>query len=128
LRSSNRTLTKASTALNPVPTYRAADRRNLVPGRYTLVRIPIDPIAHVFRAGTRLRVVVSAPGGDRPEWAFQTPLTADNILDTVAMGPGTRSSLVVNVAAGVDAPAAMPACGSLRGEPCRTYSTLGNQQ
>jgi hypothetical protein len=28
---------------------------------------------------------------------------------------------------GVVAPAALPACGALRGEPCRAYSPLGNQ-
>ena len=37
------------------------------------------------------------------------------------------SSLVVNMVSGVQAPAAMPVCGALRGEPCRPYAALGNQ-
>ena len=37
---------------------------------YSLVKIPIDPIVHTFRPGTELRVVISAPGGDRPVWTF----------------------------------------------------------
>ena len=38
LRSSNRTLSSASTVLDPVPTYLTADRRTLPSGRFTLVR------------------------------------------------------------------------------------------
>jgi uncharacterized protein len=124
LRSSNRTLTSASTTLYPVPNYLSSDRRNLPPGRFTLVRIPIDPIAHTFRAGTSLRIVISAPGGDRPEWAFDTPSTANKVIDTVQLG---TSSLVVNMVTGVSATPRIPACGALRGEPCRAYSKMSNQ-
>ncbi|MGH9045826.1 MAG: CocE/NonD family hydrolase C-terminal non-catalytic domain-containing protein, partial [Acidimicrobiales bacterium] len=127
LDSADRTLGASSSELDPVPTYLGSQRRPLPRGRYTLVRIPIDPIGHVFRAGTRLRIVISAPGGDRPSWAFLTPNTADRVLDTVALGGVAGSSLVVNVVPGVAAPAAMPACGALRGEPCRPYRPLGNQ-
>ena len=126
LRSSDRTLSRTSTPLDPVPTYLASDRRDLPPGRFTLVRIPVDPIAHTFRAGTRLRIVISAPGGDRPSWTFKTPATRGAVLDTVALGAG-GSSLVVNEVAGVAPTAALPACGALRGEPCRPYAGLGNQ-
>jgi predicted acyl esterase len=127
LRSSDRTLSSDSTALNPVPTYLAADRRTLPRDRFTLVRIPVDPIAHAFRAGTRLRIVISAPGGDRPSWTFDTPATHDSVLDSVALGGPDGSSLVVNEVRGVVPTAAVPACGALRGEPCRDYAALGNQ-
>ena len=33
--------------------------------------------AHVFRAGSRIRISVEAPGGDRPEWKFDAALPAD---------------------------------------------------
>ena len=127
LRSSNRTLTAVSTSLDPVPTYRASDRRNLPSGRFTLVRIPVDPIAHTFRAGTRLRIVVSAPGGDRPFWVFDTPATHNAVVDTVSLGGANGSSFVVNEVSGVTPTSSLPACGSLRGEPCRAYSLLSNQ-
>jgi predicted acyl esterase len=127
LRSSNRTMSSASTALNPVPTYLAADRRNLTQGTYTLVRVPVDPIAHAFRPGTRLRIVVSAPGGDRPSWTFQTAATHNSVLDTVALGGAHGSTLVVNEVQGVVPTTAQPACGALRGEPCRPDTKLGNQ-
>jgi predicted acyl esterase len=127
LRSSDRTLAPSSTVLDPVPTYLAADRRNLPSGRVTLVRVPVDPIAHTFRAGTRLRIVISAPGGDRPSWTFDTPATHASVLDTVALGGARGSSFVVNEVRGVVPTATMPACGALRGEPCRAYAQLGNQ-
>jgi uncharacterized protein len=127
LRSSDRALSPSSTALDPVPTYLRSDHRNLPAGHYGLIRIPVDPIAHAFRAGTRLRIVISAPGGDRPAWAFETPTTHGSVTDTVSLGGATASSFAVNVVSGVDATSALPACGALRGEPCRTYAKMGNQ-
>jgi len=127
LRSSNRTLTAASTPLYPVATYLRSDKRNLTTGRFTLVRIPVDPIAHTFRAGTRLRIVISAPGGDRPAWTFESSATHGSVVDTVALGGGAGSSFVVNEVSGVAPTTALPACGALRGEPCRAYTRLGNQ-
>ena len=126
LRSADRTLSAASTALDPVPTYLASHRRPLPAGRYSLVRVPVDPIAHIFRAGSALRIVVSAPGGDRPSWAFATPQTHGTVLDTLSLGGAQASSLVLNTVAGVR-PGPVPACGALRGEPCRAYVPLGNQ-
>jgi predicted acyl esterase len=127
LRSSDRALSAASTVLDPAPTYLASDRQNLPRGRFSLVRIPVDPIAHTFRAGTRLRIVISAPGGDRPSWTFDTPATGNSVVDTVALGGAHGSSLVVNEVKGVVPTVATPPCGALRGEPCRAYSLLGNQ-
>jgi hypothetical protein len=124
LRSSNRTLAPGSTALDPVPTYLAADRKNLPSGQFTMVRIPIDPIAHTFRAGTSLRIVISAPGGDRPSWSFQTFQTHGSVVDTVELD---GSTLTVNVVSGVDATPGLPACGALRGEPCRSYMLMSNE-
>ena len=127
LRSSNRTLTAASTALDPVPTYLAADEKNLPAGTFTLVRIPVDPIAHTFRAGTALRIVISAPGGDRPSWTFETPATHNKVVDTVALRVVGGSSFVVNEVHGVVPTPTTPACGALRGEPCRPWRALNNE-
>jgi hypothetical protein len=120
-------LSSASTALDPVPTYLAVDKKNLPAGKFTLVRIPVDPIAHTFRAGTALRIVISAPGGDRPSWTFETPATHNKVVDTVELGGSAGSSFVVNEVAGVVPTPTLPACGALRGEPCRAYAPLGNQ-
>jgi hypothetical protein len=125
LRSTNQVDKADSTALFTDPSYVAADERNLSPSQDALVNIPIDPIVHTFRPGTELRVVVSAPGGDRPVWTFDT---LDNgPAATVGLGGTTSSALTVNVVSGVSATTALPPCGTLRGEPCRAYQAEGNQ-
>ncbi len=126
LRSSNQVDAKDSTPLFTDPTYLASEARRLSPDHFTLVRIPIDPIAHTFRAGTELRVVISAPGGDRPIWTFATLDRGQHA--TVGFGGVTPSSLTVNEVQDVDPTSSLPACGSLRGEPCRTYVPEGNQE
>ncbi len=125
LRSSNQIDAKDSTALFTDPTYLASEARRLSPDRYALVRIPIDPIAHTFRAGTELRVVISAPGGDRPVWTFATLDRGQHA--TVGFGGVTASSLTVNEVPNVEPTSTLPACGTLRGEPCRTNLAEGNQ-
>jgi len=124
LRSSNQVDAPNSTALFTNPTYLGAEASNLSPDHYTLVKIPIDPIAHTFRPGTELRVVISAPGGDRPVWTFDT---LDNGQQaTVGLGGAAASSLTFNVVSGVAATTTLPTCGTLRGEPCRSYVPEGN--
>ncbi len=123
LRAGYRALAPGSTALQPVHSYR--QRVPLPAGRAVTVRIPIDPIAHAFRAGDRIRVVLSAPGGDRPAWAFATPATGGSVTDTLGLGAG-GSTLVLSVLPKVTPPDPAPACGALRGEPCRTYVAAAN--
>jgi hypothetical protein len=125
LRSSNQVDLPDSTALFTDPSYLPTDAKNLSPDGYSLVKIPVDPIVHTFRPGTELRVVLSAPGGDRPIWEFAT--LDDGQTATVGLGDGSASALTVNVVSGVDATPTLPTCGSLRGEPCRAYQAEGNQ-
>lgn len=127
LRASDRALTAAaSTATDPVPTYRAGTARPLPRGRYTMVRIPIDPLGFAFRAGDRIRVTITAPGGTRPVWTFDTYHTGGRVTDTVALGGVRPSALVLSVVPHLTAPDPAPACGALRGQPCRTYHAAGN--
>src|SRR5208337_1124605 len=49
LRSSNQVDLSTSTPLFTAPNYLASDAGTLDPTSYTLVAIPIDPIAHTFR-------------------------------------------------------------------------------
>jgi len=125
LRSSNQVDRSDSTALFTDPTYLAGQSRSLSPTAYTLVKIPVDPIVHTFRAGTELRIVLSAPGGDRPTWAFATLDHGQGA--SVHFGGVMASALVVNKVHGVDATVSLPVCGSLRGEPCRAYEAEANQ-
>jgi hypothetical protein len=125
LRSSNQVDLPSSTRLFTVPSYLASDAGTLSNTRYTLVKIPIDPIVHTFRAGTELRVVVSAPGGDRPSWEFATLDDGQGV--SIGIGSMAASSLTVDAVRGVTATPTLPACGSLRGEPCRAYQAENNQ-
>jgi hypothetical protein len=88
LRASHRRLDRRrSTALDPFPTHLEQDAAPLPRGRYSLVRVPVFPVVHAFRAGSRIRVTVQAVGGDRPRWDFAT---VDNgrAVNTVALGGG----------------------------------------
>jgi hypothetical protein len=126
LRSSNQVDLSDSTRLFADPSYLAKDARSLSRRTYTLVKIPVDPIAHTFRPGTELRIVISAPGGDRPSWAFST-LDHDQSA-TVGLSGIAASTLEVNEVAGVKSTPSLPSCGSLRGEPCRVLQAEGNQR
>ena len=125
LRSSNKVYLPDSTRLFTDPSYLAKYAGALSRRRYTLVKIPVDPIAHTFRPGTELRIVISAPGGDRPLWAFDTLDHGQSA--TVGLGGVATSTLVVNEVTGVKSTPTLPPCGSLRGEPCRALRAEGNQ-
>jgi len=127
LRASDRALDPVrSTATHPVPTYLLSTVRPLPKGTFTEVRVPILPFAYSFRAGSRIRVTVTAPGGDRPAWVFDTLRTGGAVTDTVGIGGSTPSALVLSVVPGITPPDAQPACPSLRGQPCRTYVAARN--
>jgi len=127
LRASHRELDAArSTILDPFPTHLKRDAAPLPRGGFTLVRVPIYPVAHAFRAGTRIRVTVQAPGGDRPRWAFAT-VDKGRTVNTIALGGGRASRLVLPVVAGATAQGTpLPAATALRGQPNRAYTAASN--
>jgi hypothetical protein len=97
----------------------------LVPGAWLRTRVPLMPVAHVFRAGSRLRVAVSTPGRDLPFWRFDNPVEPGAGHD-VGRGGEHASALVLPVWDGVDAPEEHPPAGSLRGQPCRPARPIAN--
>ena len=71
LRTDERRLDPAtSTLLEPVPSLRAADVAPLPSGKFTEVTVPLYYEGHAYRRGSRIRIAVSAPGGDQPVWSF----------------------------------------------------------
>jgi predicted acyl esterase len=127
LRASRRALDRAaSTELHPVPTFRKADAAALPKGKFSLVRVPLFPFGHVFRAGSRVRIVVQPPGGNRPSWAFDSLTYPNTVTNTIAIGPDHPSRVVLPVVPGLDVPTPLPSCGSLRGQPCREYVPTTN--
>jgi len=120
LRASHRKLDRAeSTAISPVHTDLAADARPLPTGQLTRLRVELFPFAQPFRAGSRIRITVDAPGGARPLWAFDTIDHGERVA--IAADRTHRSRIVLPVVPGVHVPAVAPPCASLRSQPCRTY-------
>jgi uncharacterized protein len=124
LRASHRALDqKASTPLEPVQTHTRPDAAPLPRDQYALVRVPIFPFAHAFRAGSRVRVIVQAPGGNRPRWAFDALPARGIVTNDVSRSAARPSKVVLPVIGGIDVPTLLPACPALRGQPCREYVT-----
>jgi predicted acyl esterase len=122
LRASERKLDRAaSTLLEPVLSLRRADAARLPHGRFTQVVIPLYYEGHVYRAGSQVRITISAPGGDQPEWAFAQLAPGRPATVTVAHSEALPSRLVLPVVPGVSVPTGLPPCPGLRGEPCRRY-------
>ena len=90
------------------------------------MRVPIFPVAHAFRAGSKIRVTIQAAGGDRPRWDFAT-VDKGNTRNTISLGGARASSLVLPVVAGATAKGTpLPGATALRGEPSRTYAAASN--
>ena len=125
LRASHRKLGRGSTALDPKPTHLKRDARNLTRGKFTLVRVPIFPVAHAFRKGSKIRVNIQAPGGDRQIWKFDT-IEDGSTRNVIAGGVGFASKLVLPVIPGVKAKKPLPVPTALRGQPSRDYVPASN--
>lgn len=123
LRASHRTLREDATELRPIKTHRKEDAQPLVPGEWTYARVEIMPHAHVFRAGSRLRLSVDTPGGSRADWRFRL-LEFDHV-PRIEVGHDAEhpSSVALPLVPGVDVPTDLPPCTALRGQMCRDYAT-----
>jgi predicted acyl esterase len=121
LRASHRKLDpERTTKLRPWHTDLESDAAPLPAGKFVPARIELFPFAAVFRTGSRLRITVEAPGGNRPFWTFDA-LPANGVVTTdVAHSVGHPSKVVLPIVSSEPAPTPRPPCPSLRGEPCRT--------
>lgn len=128
LRLSQRALADDATELWPRHTNAEADAAP-VDGEVVAARVEILPFAHAFRAGSRVRLTVDAPGNNRAEWEFRTIEDGDTEV-TVLHDAEHPSSIVLSTipaeARSAPLPPAPPACGSLRGQPCREYVPASN--
>ena len=124
LRASHRKLDrKRSTALRPFQTHLRADSEPLAANTPTYMRLEVFPFAHAFRKGSRMRIWIEAPTGHTGFWAFQP--TPDPGTETVLHDAAHPSRLVVGVVPGEVAHAPLPACDTLRNQPCRTDPLAG---
>jgi predicted acyl esterase len=116
-----------STELDPIPSFTSADAAPVPSGSFVPVTIPLYYEGHAYRAGSRIRITVSAPNGTQPVWSFAQTVPVGTATVSVAISPSMPSSLVLPVVSGVTVPTSLPACPALRNEPCRRYQALVNQ-
>jgi predicted acyl esterase len=127
LRTSVRRLDRSkSTELEPVLSLRKRDAAPLPKGRWAKITVPLYYQGHVYRAGSRIRVTISAVGGDQPIWAFGETQPSGTAKVSLAHSKEMPSRLLLPVVGGVRVPTGLPPCPGLRGEPCRDYQPFTN--
>ncbi|HUI27740.1 MAG TPA: CocE/NonD family hydrolase [Candidatus Kryptonia bacterium] len=128
LRASHRKLDpQRSTVLRPVHTNLESDAADLPPNQFASVRVELFPFAHVFHAGSRIRIAVESPGGSRPLWKFDVLPADTEVRNTIGRSAAAPSRLVLPLVPGIDVPTSLPPCPSLRGQPCRPYVEIANE-
>jgi predicted acyl esterase len=119
---------RKSTRLAPVLSLRKRDVKPLPRQRFVKVTIPLYYQGHAYRAGSRIRVIISAPNGDQPIWAFgETHPGKGRATVRIAHSKRRPSRLTLPVVGGVEVPTGLPPCPGLRGEPCRDYRPTANR-
>ena len=123
LRASHRAIdeTEASDIL-PWHLHTREAQADLPGGEYTQVDVEIFPAGHVFRAGSKLRLIVDSPGGNRNLWAFDV-LPFDGTA--IRIDP-SASSLTLPFLSGLEVPDGLPDCENTRSQPCRTWGAYAN--
>jgi predicted acyl esterase len=117
---SNNIFKQPSTQLEPIPTFLASDQQPMPSGQFAQVTVPLYFQGHVYRPGSRIKVTLAAPNGTQPIWSFnETQPPTGTATESVAFSGAMPSSLSLPVVPGVSVTSALPACPSLRNEPCR---------
>ncbi len=120
---------KKSTRLAPVLSLRKKDFAPMPRHRFVPVTIPLYYQGHGYRAGSRIKVTISAPGGSQPAWAFAKAKPKHGTAKVaIAYGRKHKSKLLLPVVDGVGIPTGLPPCPGLRAEPCRDYRQVPNDR
>ncbi|HEX3433006.1 MAG TPA: CocE/NonD family hydrolase [Solirubrobacteraceae bacterium] len=120
-------LKQKPTVLQPIPTMLASDVEPMPAGQFVPVTIPLYFQGHAYRSGSRIRVTIAAPNGTQPIWSFShTQPAGTTAAESVAFSSSMPSSVTLPIVPGVSVPTALPACPSLRNEPCRPYQAFVN--
>ena len=124
---SDNMLEQTPTELQPIPTFLASDVEAMPADQFVPVTIPLYFEGHAYRAGSRIRVTIAAPNGTEPVWSFgETQPAGATATESIAFAPSMPSSLTLPIVPGVNVPTGLPACPSLRNEPCRPYRAFVN--
>jgi predicted acyl esterase len=119
---------RKSTPLEPVLSLREKDVLPLPAKRFVKVTIPLYYQGHSYRAGSRIRLTISAPNGDQPVWSFdETQPSGKKATVAIAHSRRMPSSLTLPVVPNVAVPTGLPPCPGLRAQPCREYQPVVNR-
>jgi len=127
LRASHRILRDDATELRPIKSHYQEDVIPLTPSEWTEVRIEVMPFGHVFRAGSRVRLLIDTPGDSMARWRFKLTEYDTPPMITIGHDAEHPSSVVLSLIPGLDVPPEQPDCNALRGQPCREYAPLPNE-
>jgi len=120
---------RKSTPLEPVLSLRKSDFAPMPRHRFVKVTVPLYYEGHVYRAHSRIRVVLSAPNGDQPIWSFSKTRPKGHARVAIAMSKHRPSNLTLPVIPKMNVPVKdLPPCPGLRGEPCRDYKPMKNHR
>ncbi len=127
LRATHRALDQArATELRPVKTHLEADAAPLPLGEFVQARVEIFPFAHIFRAGSRIRLQIDTPGDSRELWKFMLLEYDSPATHTIAHSITYPSSIVLPLIPLNPVESEPPPCPSLRGQPCRLFEAYTN--
>ncbi|MDT7785769.1 MAG: uncharacterized protein QOF58_4188 [Pseudonocardiales bacterium] len=107
---------RASTATMPVQTHLESDVEPLELGRPTHVRVAVFPFEHIFRAGSRIRLIIDTPsqtGG----WNFQPVANAG--VNSILHDAEHPSELVLSTMPRAGFQRGLPECDTVLNQPCR---------
>ncbi len=118
LRASHRAENPARTKpRRPWHTHRREDAQPLGEG-IEQMRVELFPFGHVFREGSRVRLAIEVPGGNRDRWAFELHDTKST--NEVVHMPETPTKLALPLVPAIDADIPdYPDCGNVWHQPCR---------
>jgi predicted acyl esterase len=128
LRGTHRRTTPASTPLLPLMTGLAEDAQPLPADEFVEARVEIFPFAHVVREGSRIRISVHTPGGDKVRWTYILAEVPDDSFVDVGQSGRYPSKLVLPLVPTVSGyPDEVPEnCNALRAQPCRDFEEYAN--
>ena len=132
LRAANRKVAEGSTELLPLHSQLESDAEPLTRNEWAEVRVEVFPFAHIVRAGSRIRLSVHTPGGDRPRWTYIIDEQPDDTTIDIGHSAEHPSRLVLplspDLLKSVAYPPTLPPCPGLRGQPCRTFVEYTNEE
>jgi predicted acyl esterase len=101
----------------PWHTHQESDQRPLPADEFARLRVELFPFGHVFREGSRVKVGIETPGGNRSLWGFQLyPKPATN---TVAHSATEPSNIALPLLPTESTTTGHPDCGAVSNQPCR---------